>query len=126
MKYVVIRYFRDAQDNDYPYHEGDIYPREGLTVSNLRIKDLMNGNNFQQVPLIRRDDSIGKFTNKTKEPVAEAIKEEKVEETHEFTSEEIDKMPFMKLKSVARKNGVPIEDREAKDIRSDLKKELGL
>ena len=141
MYYEVIRYFRDAQDNGHVYHVGDKYPRDGHSVSAVRIKDLLSGNNFQEVPLIKRVDSVGHFVNKVeKEPkVADTIVDDVVPEANEevkeepkvankdgFTAEEIDKMPFMKLKSVAKKNGVPVEDREAKDIRDDLKKEFGV
>lgn len=128
MYYEVIRYFKDAQDNGYAYREGDIYPREGHSVSDVRIKDLLSGNNFQKVALIKRVDKDIAFVNKKN-----VVKEETPEVVHEevkadigFSAEEIDKMPFMKLKSVAKKNGIPVEDREAKDIRDDLKKEFGV
>ena len=142
MKYVVIHSFLDEQDGNYAYHEGDTFPRDGVFASDLRIKDLMNGNNPHKMPLIKIGNGIATFINKK---VVEEIKEENpidevteetsvdeepsVEETPtqaEFTGEEIDKMPFMKLKSVAKKNGIPVEDRTAPDIRSDLKKELGV
>lgn len=131
MYYEVIRYFKDAQDNGYAYHEGDIYPREGHTVSDVRIKDLLSGNNFQKVALIKRVDQDRKFVNKTKvneTPTVENSEEDKAEikSNGDFTAEDIDKMPFMKLKSVAKKNGIPVEDREAKEIRDDLKKEFGV
>ena len=143
MFYEVIRYFRDAQDNGHVYRVGDKFPREGHSVSAVRLKDLLSGNNFQNVPLIKRVDSVGHFVNKVvkepKEEGANIVVDEVVAETKEevkeekkaankdgFTAEEIDKMPFMKLKSVAKKNGVPVENREAKDIRDDLKKELGV
>lgn len=143
MKYVVIRNFLDEQDGNHAYHEGDTFPRDGVFASDLRIKELMNGNNPQNVPLIRIGNGTATFINKK---VVEEVKEttpveqvtakveksvdEPVEEETaaqaEFTAEEIDKMPFMKLKSVARKNGIPVEERPAPDIRADLKKELGL
>lgn len=124
MKYEVIRYFTDAQDNEYAYREGDIYPREGLTVSQARINDLMSGNNFQKVALIKPFDESQKPVKAKEENPKEEIPEE-VKES-EFSAEEIDKMPFMKLKAVAKKNGIPVENREAKDIREDVKKELGV
>ena len=135
--YEVIRYFKDAQDNGYAYHEGDKYPRDGFTVSEVRLKDLLSGNNFQKVALIKRVDTVAHFENKVKEevkeetPVVEKVEEEVKEEIKNpnkdgFTAEDIDKMPFMKLKSVAKKNGIPTEGREAKDIRDDLKEELGV
>ena len=117
MKYVVTRYFTDAQDNEYAYHEGDIYPREGHTVSDARIKDLLSGNNFQRIALIKRVEKVEKKsvednTVNNGEPV--------------WTKEEIEKMPFMKLKSVAKKNGLEVEDRKADEIRSELIEKLGL
>lgn len=111
--YEVIRYFTDAQDNEYAYHEGDIYPRDGLKVSEKRINDLLSGNNFQQVALIRLSDG------KPKKP-------EKVQEDVAWTAEEIQKMPFMKLKSVAKQNGVIVEDKKAADIKAELIQKLEL
>lgn len=35
----------DLQDNNYKYKQGDIYPREGLEVSEERIKELSTINN---------------------------------------------------------------------------------
>ena len=112
MKYVVIRYFTDAQDNEHPYREGDIYPREGFTVSDARLKDLLSGNNFQRVPLIKRDTGMQK---------KEVVKN--TEETV-WTADEIQKMPYMKLKSVAKQNGVDIEGKEASEIRAELIEKL--
>ncbi len=116
MKYKVIRYFTDAQDNEYAYREGDTYPREGLNVSEQRIKDLLSGNNFQRVALIAPDLQ----TKDAKKEVEEPKKEEEVK----WTEEEILKMPFMKLKSIAKQNGVETKDREASDIRSELIEKL--
>lgn len=117
MQYEVIRFFTDAQDNEYAYREGDIYPREGLTVSEVRIKDLLSGNNFQRVPLIKR---VFDKPNKI-------IKEQKkVEEPVSYTAEEIQKMPYMKLKSVAKQNGVEVKDKEAADIRAELIEKMEL
>lgn len=145
MKYVVTRYFKDAQDNLYVYHEGDTYPREGYTASDSRIKDLLSGNNFQRVPLIKRDKSnVKKSADKVSKP--EVVTEPVVEETPEtevitetvskdtsapnpevtWTAEEIQKMPFMKLKSIAKKNGVEVDERKAEEIRTALKEKLGI
>lgn len=119
--YRVIRYFTDAQDNEYAYNVGDIYPRKGITVSNLRIQDLLSGNNFQRVPLIALDT---KAIAQPKEEAKEEVKEEPQEVV--WTSEEITKMPFMKLKSIAKKNGVDVEGKKADEIRTELKEKLGI
>lgn len=118
MQYVVTRYFTDAQDNEYAYHEGDIYPREGHTVSEARLKDLLSGNNFQRIALIKRVDKV------------EAPKKKAVEEYAPdnddvvWTEDEINKMPYMKLKSVAKQNGIDTEDMKAADIKAELIRKL--
>ena len=141
MKYVVIHDFLDEQDSNYAYREGDTFPRDGVFASDLRIKDLMNGRNSQKMPLIRIGNGKATFINRkvvgevketvdVKKPTVNEVVDEPVAEKPsvkaEFTAEDIDKMPFMKLKSVAKKNGIPVEDREAKEIRDDLKKEFGV
>lgn len=131
--YRVIRFFTDAQDNKHAYHEGDIYPREGIVPSDERIRELMSGNNFQRVPLIElyKGEVKAKTEAKTKEPTPKtkdesAVDESEVKDEVQWTAEEIAKMPFMKLKSIAKQNDIEVKDREAKDIRADLIEKLGL
>lgn len=121
MKYEVIRDFHDAQDGNYAYHEGDMFPRDGALPSEQRIKDLMNGINFQEVPVIKIANEPKVVEIKAKKPKEE---EEKPVEEVTWTEEEIQKMPFMKLKSIAKQNGVETKDREASEIRSELIKKL--
>ena len=66
-KYKVVSYFTDLQDNDYPYNVGDEYPRNGLTVTAERIKELSGKSNLRGIALI-------------KEVQAEAEKAEPVED----------------------------------------------
>lgn len=121
MQYEVVRFFTDAQDNEHPYNEGDIYPRGGLSVSQERIRDLMNGNNFQRVQLIKPI-----FNEKKVEKVAKKIVEKVEEKSQEIGREEISKMPYMKLKSVAKSYGIDVNDKKAADIRAELIEKLGL
>ncbi|CAC6163564.1 Rho termination factor domain-containing protein [Staphylococcus aureus] len=51
--YKVVEYFEDAQDNRYPYHEGDIYPRDGLEVSEERFTELSTTNNRRNLIAIK-------------------------------------------------------------------------
>lgn len=44
----------------------------------------------------------------------------------EFTREEVEKMPYMKLRSVAKKNGIDTDNLDAKEVRSTLIEKLGL
>ena len=122
MKYEVIRDFHDAQDGNYAYHEGDIFPRDGALPSEQRIKDLMNGINFQETPVIKIATEPKVVEIKAKKPKEEP--EEKPVEKVTWTEEEILKMPFMKLKSIAKQNGIETKDREASDIRSELIEKL--
>ena len=50
--YKVIEYFTDLQDNNFAYNTGDIFPREGLEVSEERIAELASSNNKRRKPLI--------------------------------------------------------------------------
>lgn len=52
MMYKVIRSFTDLQDSDYAYNVGDVYPRQGMTVTAQRLAELAGANNRQGVPLI--------------------------------------------------------------------------
>ena len=50
--YNVIKHFIDLHDNDHSYNEGDIFPREGVDVSEERIQELAGSDNKQHTPLI--------------------------------------------------------------------------
>lgn len=50
--YRAIRFFTDLQDGEHPYKVGDAFPRNGLKVSENRIKELSSGNNKRGYPLI--------------------------------------------------------------------------
>lgn len=52
MKYRVIKYFTDLQDNDFAYNAGDSFPREGKEVTPERIKELSGANNLRGIALI--------------------------------------------------------------------------
>jgi hypothetical protein len=52
MKYRVLHYFTDLQDNEHPYHAGDTFPREGLSVDTNRIKELSTNANLRGIALI--------------------------------------------------------------------------
>lgn len=53
MTYEVIKYFTDLQDNDYEYNVDDVFPRDGLKVSDDRLEELSTNKNRQCVPLIK-------------------------------------------------------------------------
>ena len=123
--YKVIRYFTDMQDNDYAYNVGDTFPHDGRTISQQRINDLVNGNNFQQVPLIKYvPDEVEKKAI-AKEPKKESKpKKETKAEPEIISKESVEKMPFFKLKSVAKEYGVDVKDKKADEIKAELMEKL--
>lgn len=70
--YKVIKYFTDLQDNNYPYGVGDVYPREGLSVSDDRIKELSGSDNKQGTALIK-EVKEKKATKKGKKDVGDVV-----------------------------------------------------
>jgi hypothetical protein len=56
MKYKVLRFFNDLQDDNYYYETGSVYPRDGLNPSQERIDELAGANNKQGIPLIEAID----------------------------------------------------------------------
>lgn len=53
MRYVVIENFCDKTDGFRPYLPGAEFPREGLEVSEARIKELLTDANALHKPLIK-------------------------------------------------------------------------
>ncbi|MBQ6250167.1 hypothetical protein [Ruminococcus sp.] len=54
--YRTIVYFEDLQDDSHPYNVGDVYPREGFTPSDKRIKELATDKNIRGIPLIKKEE----------------------------------------------------------------------
>ena len=65
--YKVIKFFTDLHDNNHPYNVGDLFPREGIAVSEGRIAELAGSDNKQGCPLIKEV----KTRKRAKEPVEE-------------------------------------------------------
>ena len=51
----VVR-FVDLQDGGYKYNPGDVYPREGISPSEDRIKELSTDANRRGIPLIEEEE----------------------------------------------------------------------
>lgn len=76
--YRVICFFTDLHDADHPYHVGDIFPRDGTTVTEDRLSELAGSDNRQGKPLIRRERSD--------EGAKEVAKPEEIEEKPKKTT----------------------------------------
>ncbi len=56
--YKVIKFFTDLQDNNYPYNEGDTFPRVGVEVTEGRLAELAGSDNLQGEPLIQPVEEV--------------------------------------------------------------------
>lgn len=105
--YKVICYFTDLKDKNYPYHVGDIFPREGMEVSEKRLQELSGENNRRKRPLI------------------ELVKENNNNKT--YTKTEINRMSTADLKSFAAEQGIKDADsRSGSELKKLLIEKLGL
>lgn len=75
MHKVIVNFF-DLQDNNYAYKAGDIFPREGVTVSEKRLEALKGTNNRRKVALIEEVKESKKVVEK---PVEKSEVKEEVE-----------------------------------------------
>ena len=91
MSYKVIHHFMDLQDSNYPYYEGDTFPRSGLKVSDERLNELAGSQNKQGKPLIEW---------------IEIVEDKNVREERVYTKTEINRMPITDLKELASKSGI--------------------
>lgn len=88
--YKVIHFFTDLQDNDHPYNAGDVYPRQGMTVTAERIAELSSAGNRQHTPLIAPVD----------EPAAVVTTEETKPEQLDENDSETEEKPKRRRKAV--------------------------
>lgn len=114
--YKVINRFTDLQDNNYPYNVGDIFPHDGLTVNEKRLKELLGSNNKQHKPLIKFVEDELSFTDNDIKSV----------EKH-YTRTDINRMNKDDLISLANKAGIKrVEEYSGTDLRKELIEKLSL
>ena len=92
MSYRVIHYFTDLQDLDYPYKVGDVFPRQGLSVSDERLKELSSDANKRGMPLIE-------LVTETKQDMGNI-------QSVKYTKTEINRMSTSELQDLALNSGV--------------------
>lgn len=69
MKYRATVYFTDLQDNNFEYHAGDIFPRQGYAPSESRIAELASVHNKRGRAVI--EEVKEEFMNKPVESEAD-------------------------------------------------------
>ena len=75
--YRVIKFFTDLQDNNHAYKVGDVFPHDGMKVSEIRLKELSTDANRRHMPLIEKveEEPVEGFMNPPEE--ADETPEEK-------------------------------------------------
>lgn len=74
--YRVIKYFTDLQDNNHAYNVGDVFPHDGMEVTEKRLIELSTNANRRGRPLIEKVEET---------EVAEEVEEiEKTEPVEDF------------------------------------------
>ena len=116
--YKAIVEFYDLTDGSYKYSVGDVFPHAGFNVSEERIAFLLGNENRLGKPVIEK---IGKAV-KTVEKTVEAA--EPVKETG-LTKEEVEKMQYFSLRSLALKNGISPEGKTA-ELKAKIIEKLNL
>lgn len=71
--YRVIKFFTDLQDNNHAYKVGDVFPHDGMKVSEIRLRELSTDANRRHMPLIEKVEvepvQIEPTEAETEEPV---------------------------------------------------------
>lgn len=140
MSYKVIYPFLDAKDGNHLYEVGERYPRLAMEgeISAARFAELASDKNLLKRPLIAQEGEVQPKKEMPKKkvstpkveipqekeedapveesPVEETPKDEKPEET------DISKMPYFKLKSLAKQHGIDIAGKGTAELREELSK----
>lgn len=66
--YKTIKLFADLEDKNHVYYPGDVYPREGLKVTDERIKELSGSENKRGEPLIELIEDVPAEDEKPEAP----------------------------------------------------------
>lgn len=76
--FVVIKPFRDMQDNNFVYKAGDQFPRDGAEVSEDRLKELSSSDNKIGRPLIMAEKLMAE-EEPTVEIMVEVVPDEELQ-----------------------------------------------
>lgn len=113
MGYKTLKAIRDLQDDEHYYRKGDVFPREGLTVPESRINELLEAGhivpdeNVIEVPKLKAVDTAIEETEVATEEVAKDLNR-------------LNKTDLIAM--VNEKDGVEVEE---KDTKADLIAKLG-
>lgn len=113
MDYKVIHFFTDLQDFNHAYRVGDVFPRQGMKVSEERIAELLGNKNKQGKPLIALEK--------------ETVKASEKEEKKTYKKSDIFRMPVAELQELAKAEGIEnAEEKTGAELKNLLVKHLNL
>ena len=122
--YKVIKFFTDLHDNDHPYNVGDTFPREGIEVSDARLKELAGKENKQGAPLIElveepKQEAPEKAPEEPEQEAPEKAPEEPEQEAPEKAPEEPEQEA---AKEIGQVPYIPETEPEAKPAKRTTRK----
>ena len=107
--YKAIVEFYDLADDGRKYRVGDTFPRPDLKVSDERIAYLLGSNNKLGKPVI---ENAGKPEKKVSDDL--------------LTRDEVEKMQYFSLKSLATKHGIDLDGKKVAELRAEIIEKLNL
>ena len=111
--YKVVKFFRDLQDNNHAYHVGDIFPHDGMEVSEKRLLELSTDANRRHMPLIEKVEIVENEAGETMEEVKAKEPVEDFMNPPEEPTEEVTEIPEAKdAPKPKKKRGRPRNDAE--------------
>lgn len=116
MEYVVTHSFTDKDTKEH-YAVGDKYPHCGI-ASEERLLELSTDSNKRGIPLIKSAETV-KETKKEKTDNAEQV-------SNIVTRDEVEKMKFFSVKSLATKNGIDVEGKTGAELKAEIIEKLNL
>lgn len=100
MEYEVIHFFTDLQDNRHPYSPGDKFPRDGMAVTENRLRELSRNGNRQRKPLIKKIQKDERLLDENGEYQGEQKKD------FGYTKTDINRMSASQLQKLASESGI--------------------
>lgn len=127
MAYKVINFFTDKQDNRHSYNVGDIFPRQGMTVTEERTRELSTSDNRLGKPLIEKiEDDFSQYMEPPIEDKSE-LPFVALPQGATYTKTEINRMPTSELKALAKSKGIKnAENTTGAELKKALIEKLGL
>lgn len=120
--YRAVTYFVDRLDGNHAYKPGDIFPRQGIEVSEERINQLLTGNNNANLVVIEEVKDV----NDVKEVIEiEEAEEEVPFAPKKYTAKQLESMKVADIEELAYELGYEINATLKADIIKEFIEQQG-